>query len=332
MEKLAAAQINFWRNRSWPKNWVLKLFSFFFALFLWYFVVGEDKVEMTVPIPVEIVNLPQNLVISNQFKNQLEITVSGPRGLIRRISERHISRSVDLSNATPGTIVVKNTPESISLPSGVRLLRIKPTDIILQMDRLIQKDIPIIAVTHGKPKEGFELVSVKVAPPTVPLTGPQRVLEKEKRFSTMPIDIQDLAHSTQVTTSLDQSQDITDLVGETIVTAHIVIEEKRVNQTVKNIPVQIELKTKNVNYTLEQNHVTVVAEIPLSKTLDKKKLADLFTAKLKLENLSPGSHSLPLEIIAEKGIRISSVVPETVVVEIKSITESPRQDQTPKGP
>ncbi|MBC8318159.1 MAG: hypothetical protein H8E41_09650 [Desulfobulbaceae bacterium] len=332
MEKLAAAQINFWRNKAWPKNWVLKLFSFFFALFLWYFVVGEDKVDMTVSIPVEIVNLPQNLVISNQFKNQIEITVNGPRGLIRRITERHISRSVDLSNATPGTIVVKNTPETISLPSGVRLLRIKPTDIILQMDKLIQKNIPIIAVTHGTPKEGFQLVSITTEPSAVPLTGPQLVLEKEKRFSTIPIDIEGLSHSTQITTSLDQSQDITDLVGETIVTAHIVIEEKRVLKTIKNIPVHIELTPKNIDYTLKHNDVTVEASIPLSQSLDKKKLINLFTAKIKLENLPPGTHTLPVEIVAEKGIRISSVDPETISVEIKSIEEIPRQEIAPKGP
>ncbi|MFH1020288.1 MAG: YbbR-like domain-containing protein, partial [Pseudomonadota bacterium] len=67
---------------NWPNNWGLKLISLIFAILLWYFVVGEDKVDTTVYIPVEIVNLPKELVISNQFKKQLEATVSGPRGLI----------------------------------------------------------------------------------------------------------------------------------------------------------------------------------------------------------------------------------------------------------
>ena len=41
-------------------------------------MVGEDKVDTTVYIPVEIVNLPKELIISNQFKKQLEATVRGP--------------------------------------------------------------------------------------------------------------------------------------------------------------------------------------------------------------------------------------------------------------
>ena len=111
---------------SWPQNWVLKLLSLLFAIFLWYFVVGEDKVDMTVYIPVEIVNLPRDLVISNQFKKQLEVTVSGPRGLIRGVTSQHISRAVDLSKATPGTELVRNDEDSIPFPRGIRVLRIQP--------------------------------------------------------------------------------------------------------------------------------------------------------------------------------------------------------------
>ena len=71
MEKLVRQINEYLTSIPRPKNWVLKLLSFFFALFLWYFVVGEDKVDMNVTLPFELVNLPRDLVISNQFKKQL---------------------------------------------------------------------------------------------------------------------------------------------------------------------------------------------------------------------------------------------------------------------
>jgi YbbR domain-containing protein len=327
MEKLAAAQINFWRRKSWPKNWVLKLFSFFFALMLWYFVVGEDKVDMTVSIPVEIVNLPQNLIISNQFKNQLDITVNGPRGLIRRITDRHISRSIDLSDAKPGTIVVKNTPDSISLPRGVSLLRIKPTDIILEMDKLIEKTMPINAITKGKPQEGFELVTVKLDPPLLSVRGPRRILEKEKKFSTLPIEIEGINETTQLAASLDLSQEIIDFLGDQVVTAQIVIQEKRQKKTVKNIPIQINLKNPQINFdSLKPKSISVVAEIPLSLATATEKLSTLFSAKLKTENLSPGTHKVQVEVTATKGIKITSIDPGEATITIKD--DSP---EIPKG-
>jgi hypothetical protein len=96
MEKLVRQITDSLSSFPRPKNWMLKLLSLLFALFLWYFVVGEDKVDMNVTLPVEIVNLPRDLIISNQFKKQLEVTVSGQRSLIRSMTTQHISRTIDL--------------------------------------------------------------------------------------------------------------------------------------------------------------------------------------------------------------------------------------------
>ena len=164
------------------------------------------------------------------------------------------------------------------------------------------------------------------------MTGPQRILEKEKRFSTLPIDIQDVTHSFQVTTSLDLSEDIADLLGEIIVSANIAIREKRVTKTIKNIPVLVNATAKNINYSLDPKFITVKADVPLSKSGDKKKLATMFTAKLKLDNLLPGTHTIPVDVIAEKGVQVSSIQPETIVVEIQNIPASPPQERNSKGP
>lgn len=223
MEKLVTTQINRLRNMPWPRNWVLKLLSLGFAIFLWFFVVGEDKVDMTVNIPVEIVNMPESLIISNQFKKDLEVTVNGPRSLIRRISSQHISRTIDLSGAKSGTIIIKNTLDTISLPRGVRLLRIKPTDIILRLDQLIQKNIPIIANTTGKPAQGYKVNQININPTFIPITGPQTILDNNKSLFTKPIDISNLATTAQVNTSLDLSPEIINLVGEPVVNVNIII-------------------------------------------------------------------------------------------------------------
>ena len=114
MEKLVKQIINRPANKlssmKWPKNLLFKLLSLFFAVFLWYFVAGEDRVDTNIYVPVEIVNLPRNMVISNQYKKQLEVTISGPRGLVNGINRQHISRTINLSKAKPGTTVVVQGP------------------------------------------------------------------------------------------------------------------------------------------------------------------------------------------------------------------------------
>ena len=176
MEKLVRQIIDNLTSVPRPKNWALMLLSFFFALFLWYFVVGEDKVDMNVTIPVEIVNLPRDLVISNQFKKQLEVTISGQRSLIRALTEQHISRSIDLSDATPGTVVKQNQPDSIKLPRGLSILRIQPPTLTLLLDQLIQKELSIKPILVGKVDKDYMLGSVIPDPPTLEISGPQAVL------------------------------------------------------------------------------------------------------------------------------------------------------------
>jgi len=45
-----------------PKYWVLKLLSLIIGASLWYFVVGEDQIDITINVPIEVHNLPANLV------------------------------------------------------------------------------------------------------------------------------------------------------------------------------------------------------------------------------------------------------------------------------
>ena len=157
MEKLVRGALRKYRwfsSQRWATDWGFKVLSLIFALMMWYFVVGEDKVDMTVYVPIEITNLPQSLIISNQFKKQLEVTISGPRGLVRSITNQHITRSIDLSNAKPGTQVFQNKPESISFPRGITIQRIQPANITLTIDKLLEKDLPIKPMVVGVPAEG----------------------------------------------------------------------------------------------------------------------------------------------------------------------------------
>ncbi len=81
-------------------NWVLKLLSLGFAVFLWFFVVGEEKAEVTITMPTEIVNLPKNLVVANDIPDMIYVRVLGPRSVIRDMVLQRLPKIIDLKNAT----------------------------------------------------------------------------------------------------------------------------------------------------------------------------------------------------------------------------------------
>jgi len=322
MEKLVQQVLAYLNTIPRPKNWVLKLISFFFALFLWYFVAGEDKVDMTVMIPIEIVNLPRGMVISNQFKKQLEVTVSGQRSMIRGLSTQHITRTVDLSHAEPGKVVINNKPDSVPFPWGISVLRLQPTNVTLLIDRLIEKELKIEPTVTGSPPDGFKFVTVTLEPAVINITGPKSVLDEEQYLHTHLIDITNLRGNTVKQVSLDLKPEINELLGETVVTANIFIVEKKLEQQISNIPLEF-AKNGDEKYLLPPTKVDLQAEIPITLIKDTKDLRTIFHAFVDPNVVSPGQNEFIVKIkIADYAakfkdqIRIIDFSPKTVPLRI----------------
>jgi len=298
---------------NWPNNWGLKLISLIFAILLWYFVVGEDKIDTTVYIPVEIVNLPRELVISNQFKKQLEATVSGPRGLINGLNRQRITRTINLAKATPGTIVIRNEPETIQFPRGVIVSRIQPTHITLLIDELVEKELPVHARTTGDPAIGHELAGIVFEPPLIKISGPKAIVGREKLLTAKPIDINGLKGPTTVQVPLELRPALLELMGETVVTANVVIREKTMEKTITEVPIHLVGTDSARKITIEPDTINIRALLPLSS---KGNQTRLFEATVSTDGLSAGVHRLPVKITAAEEIKIIEALPPTVTVRI----------------
>ncbi len=301
---------------SWPKDWLAKAISLLFAAILWYFVSGVDRVDMNVQIPVEIVNLPRDLVISNQFKGQLDVSVSGPRGLIRGIDRQHVTRSIDLSSARPGNMVVRNDLDSISFPRGIKTLRIQPSNITFSLDQLIQKDIPIRHMLSGKLPGSFELISISLEPASLSVSGPSSILSEIRHLKTKPIDISVLTKSGPQQAQLDISEELAELTGDPIVTATFKLKEKIIEKELSNIPIRVTGSQEGFYAHPTPGSVTI--NIALPSTLDKntKNLHSLLTAAIDITNLGIGTHNLNIKVTPKTKVKVLSLSPKSVKVEI----------------
>jgi YbbR domain-containing protein len=242
------------------RRWQLKLLALVIGISLWNFVVGEDQVEVILTIPLELRNMPADLVIANQYRKNIEVAVRGTRRLIQEIRLQNISRPVDLSRAQPGTMLVSNTPETIAIPRGINVQRVQPSSITLQVDRLVQREFPITPVAEGEPAAGYFLKDLVLNPPRITVTGPQTILDRETEFTTSVIDLDGLTHSDPLQVQLDLSEPLLNLMGETVIEVNVVLGEVMVRRTVDNIPVNIRDSHRPVR--AEPASVSVEAEIP----------------------------------------------------------------------
>jgi len=255
------------------KDWMLKFVSVCLAVLLWYFVGGEDRVDKNVMIPIEIINLPRDLVISNQFKKEIEVTVSGPRSLILEMSKSAITRQVDLSKAVPGTMVIENSNQHIPVPRGIEVQRVQPSSIILSLDKLIQKVFPVTAKTVGRVANGYYLKTLQTDPDMITITGPRTILAPFDELYTKAIDLKGIKKSAQLQVPLELDPSIVDLIGETSVTADLVIGIKTVTKTIMAAKVHVVID--GVLRKVLPETVRVTANIPtllIDKKNDSKKL------------------------------------------------------------
>ncbi len=327
MRRKATLQI----SRLWSKEWILKFISICLAVLLWSFVGGEDVVEKNVMVPIEVINMPKDLIISNKYKKDIAVTVKGPRSLLMEMDERQITRQINVSDALPGTKVVVIENDSIEVSRGIEVLRIQPSSIILSLDKLIQKEFAINPITTGSVAHGFILKNLGLDPKNITFTGPQTVLSQVDVLKTTPINISGLFESIKQQIPLDLDSAIVDLIGETSVTADIHIVYDTVQRTLRNIPVQV----VSDGYIQEVIPAKISVTMNIPKLLIKKKvnIRDLFevtavdedgSGNLKVQIIPGAELAVPLEVI--------KIEPTSVQLVQKEIVLEPQAEQDKEKP
>ncbi|RME37657.1 MAG: YbbR-like domain-containing protein, partial [Deltaproteobacteria bacterium] len=121
------------------ENWFLKLISLVFALMLWFFVMGERRQEIGFTVPLNLVNIPEGLMVANEVPNLVDVRVSGPRTVLMNLSPQDISISVDLKDLKPGVTSFKRLDERLNIPSALKVTRLSPSYIDVKLERVRQK-------------------------------------------------------------------------------------------------------------------------------------------------------------------------------------------------
>jgi YbbR domain-containing protein len=171
-------------------NLALKAASVALASLLWYVIAGEKTSEMGLTVPVELQNFPQDLELTDEPVNAVEVRLRASPGIIQRIGPGDVSARVDLLGVGEGEHIVHLTGEAIRVPFGVRVVRVNPSTISLNFERTMQKTVPVRPRLTGRPAPGFEVAEVAALPAEVRLAGPKsRVQEVESAF-TEPVSVE----------------------------------------------------------------------------------------------------------------------------------------------
>ncbi len=305
-----------WLREVITKNWEIKLLSLTFAIILWFFVVGEEKAEVGFSIPLEIVNVPQHLVIANDIPNSIIVRVYGPRSMVRALASQSKPKLVDLKGYTAGDHIYRFTPDSLNLTGNIKVIRIQPSQIHIILAPLVTREIPIRPVIKGRPAPNYRIEGITIKPRSIDISGPKNEMERLKYIKTMPIYLNNTSSTITRKVELDfGSLHCTTSEATSEITVTVKIAPKI--STIKINHVQVKMTPQYTNSHIWPRQVSVIVEGPITKlqSLDPSNINVFVPASP--NKLSPGIHYITLKAKPMQGIIIKKIIPKEVRVTIK---------------
>ena len=115
------------------ENWRTKLGSLALVTIAWFALASQQESELTLAVPVQHTNIPDQLEVGQGSTPTVDLTLSGRRNKIRTLKDQDVQVSVDLSNIDAGKHLIRLSAKNIFLPFDVKIDRVAPQKILVNL-------------------------------------------------------------------------------------------------------------------------------------------------------------------------------------------------------
>jgi diadenylate cyclase len=195
---------------------------------IWFGFTRSQDTIIALNVPIEYVNRPLSYEILDTSTDEARLQLYGSSALIKSLQPGQVLVRVDLSKAVEGRNVFPITQDNIVLPPGIFLNKVQPSNIDVNLDAPVTKELPVQVDWAGKLPENLDLVKVTVSPETVKVIGGSQVLERASTLYTAPVRLDSLTKSGSLTTTLVLTPPSLKLISNSNekVTVTYMVEEK----------------------------------------------------------------------------------------------------------
>jgi YbbR domain-containing protein len=281
------------------RNMSLRIISLALAVALWIFVnSGQRGSAQSFIVPIAYRGLPPHFIITNSHPQNVNIQVVGPETLLSLIDPSRLAVKLDLSGVGVGQASFRIGADAFNVPRQTTVTTIAPSQIVLDIDRIIVRDTPIHPVLRGKTGRGYRVASVEVQPKTVKLRGPSKTVAQIDQIETEPVDLDDAIGSFARTVALPApAQDLR--VDPPEVTANVSIGPIESVRDFRAVPITV----KNADYpcTVEPAKINLTLRGPML-ALEQLNLTE--SVAVDADGLTPGDYYLPVAVSVPDGMQL----------------------------
>ena len=307
------------------KNQILLLIaSFVLSIGLFYYISGEESVEIEKRLYLKIVP-PQGMTILGGPRRVIKVTLSAPRNVLALLGTHKLIATHEIRDVKKaGDYSFGLRDRDINLPqSGIKVVDIVPKRITVSLNEVISKKLLVKANIVGEPATGYvvDYDNILKDPNAALVKGPQSKLDEKKFILTDAIDVVGRIRSFRIRVPLKYSSQYT-VVSKELIDVFIPIRQEGFDAVIDTIQVNV-LDAPSNNFFVTVDPATI--ELPLKgpekvlNNIDKKRIL----AYIDVTELSRGEYQLPLMLSLPPEISLSGDVPIIKVVIEKAMEELP---------
>lgn len=205
------------------ENWTLKVLALIFAAILWFFVTGEQRLERSYAVPLDLKNLPNGMMVASELPETIDVRISGPRTLLMNLHLQQIRIAIDLQGLEPGLTTLKRLEERLDLPGPLKITRLSPSYVDVKLERIASKQVEVAPRISGEPAAGYRLAEVRSEPRRVMVEGAESEVAKLERIATATLDVTGLRENLRRDVQLLPAGAFTSIKNLETVTLEVVI-------------------------------------------------------------------------------------------------------------
>jgi YbbR domain-containing protein len=173
---------------AWRRSWSavrgtpgLLVLSLFLGISLWVFVTEDENPTRVDDFPraieVEAVNVGSGLAVANQLDTVI-VRISAPEDRWDELTAANFRAFVDLNELGAREQEVRVQVDVISAGAGVRVVGTVPDAVVVNLEDLVAKEVPVTINVLGALRTGYQLQMTTAEVTTAVVTGPVTLVDR----------------------------------------------------------------------------------------------------------------------------------------------------------
>ncbi|MDZ7720383.1 MAG: hypothetical protein U5K72_16325 [Balneolaceae bacterium] len=285
--------------------------AFFISVCLWFIVNLSRDFNVTIQVPIQVANVPENEIVSSEIPEAATVNISGEGWNI-----------IPVYNNPPRLLVTAQTEDvnlseqlrnQINAFSDLNIIQVQPAQISIETEEKATKKVPIVSNVQLNLREQFRLLhDPEITPDSVTISGTASAIDSVTEWQTKKVQLDALNGDIQRDVELEEPGSGLSLEIEAV---NFQVQVAEFTEAEVRVPIRTVNLPAGRAVTYNPSAITVRFDVPLnqySQIRDSRPFRAYVDYSV-IEQDDSGRVEPEIEIVNEDfNIRIRSFQPERV--------------------